>query len=344
MHADAQWEEDMAEYLGQTGVAVQVDETSTELRHNDDTEYWWANDALTKDEHPTLLTARGREGAGQTKAAARVPQGPDGAGAASRPAPTPAAGLGQAAAAATSIFGEAYGNAAAAATGLFSTVTTSVTNAAAAVPGAQLPAMLSPLSVSARAAPAAPGHAQSPTLEDAQRGSEPTPSPAPRATAAALIDATPSPALARALPADSALPRRGHEQSAPPPAHPAAAAQGGTAGGGMAVAALPPVPVAEPVATVYPHTQNPGQLSAPVGAWGHQAPTPSSGAGNPVHTPATPQQRRFFFPPQQQQQPPLPPSEPQGQRGYVGLNVTKQAPFIGRLCAASALLDPLLPQ
>ena len=112
----------------------------------------------------------------------------------------------------------------------------------------------------------------------------------------------------------------------------------------MAVAALPPVPVAEPVATVYPHTQNPGQLSAPVGAWGHQAPTPSSGAGNPVHTPATPQQRRFFFPPQQQQQPPLPPSEPQGQRGYVGLNVTKQAPFIGRLCAASALLDPLLPQ
>ena len=68
-----------------------------------------------------------------------VPKGPDGAGAASSPAPTSEAGLGQTAAAETSNFSEAYNNAAAAAAGLFSTATASVTNTAAAVFGVQMP-------------------------------------------------------------------------------------------------------------------------------------------------------------------------------------------------------------
>ena len=339
----------MAEYPGQTGVVTQVDQTG-----------------LTKDEHPTLFSAR-REGAGQSKAAARVPKGSDGTGS----SPATAAGFGQAAAAATSIFGDA----AAAATGLFGTVSTSVTNAAAAVPLAtavpggwlQSPQWFqSPSSVSAPAA-SAPEHTQSPKLEVAGRGSQLTKpnsafggTPAHKATEAALIDATPSPAKA---PPTNPGPRIAKEQS-----ELQTAAQGGTsrlspdsvgaAGGPMVAAAtLLPVPVAELAPTIFPpthyagqpaatavttpagapHTHYPGQPTVSAVNTGGGSVTPAS--RKPVHTP-TSQQQRFFFPPQPHQQQPLPTSlshHANGQKGYVGINVTKQAPFI--VLGASGLMD-----
>ena len=342
---------------------------------------------MSKDEHPTLFSARGREGAGQSKAAARVPKESDDAGTGSSPVAAADFGqvgqVGQAAAAATSIFSDA----AAAATGLFGTVSTSVTNAAAAlpvasaVPGGWPHWFQSPSSVSAPAAPApAPEHANSPNLNFALHGSEPTPSPAHKATAAALIDATPSPAPAKAPPTNLG-PRTGQEQSVLPPArrelelpraHATAAAQGGTAGGLMVAAAtLPPVPVAELAPTIFPHTHSSGQ---PGGVHTHYAGQPAAtavttpavaphthypgqpavyaintGSGSvdtpasrkPVHTPTSPQQQRFFFPPQPHQQQPRPTSESyhaNGQKGYVGINVTKQAPFI--VLGASGLMDP----
>jgi hypothetical protein len=358
--------ERMAEYPGQTGVVTQVDQTG-----------------LSKDEHPTLFSARGREGAGQSKAAARMPKGSDGAGTGNSPVAAADFGqVGQAAAAATSIFGDA----AAAATGLFGTVSTSVTNAAAAlpvasaVPGGWPHWFQSPSSVSAPAARApAPEHAISPNLEISLLGSEPTPSPALKATAAALIDATPSPAPAKAPPTNPG-PRTGKEQPVLPPArrelelpsaHATTGTQGGTAGGLMVAAAtLPPVPVAELAPTIFPNTHYSGQPGVHTHYAGQPAATAvttpavaphthypgqpavyaiNTGSGSvdtpasrkPVHTPTSPQQQRFFFPPQPHQQQPRPTSESyhaNGQKGYVGINVTKQAPFI--VLGASGLMDP----
>ena len=35
-------------------------QSSTEVRHNDSSEFWWANAALAREDHPTLLSSRAR--------------------------------------------------------------------------------------------------------------------------------------------------------------------------------------------------------------------------------------------------------------------------------------------